>query len=70
MVSECLGGKIPGDHIIEPHFIDGKVNGKWYRNFLRNDLVNLLDEMPLESLVNIWFQQNGTYRQSDKKIIK
>jgi len=50
---------ILGDHIIGPYFIDGKVDGNFYRNFLRNKLVNLLDEVPLESRVNMWFQQDG-----------
>ncbi|XP_011861119.1 PREDICTED: uncharacterized protein LOC105558173 [Vollenhovia emeryi] len=50
---------ILGDHIIGPHFIDGRVDGEGYRNFLRDKLVDLLDEVPLESRVNMWFQQDG-----------
>ncbi|XP_011874347.1 PREDICTED: uncharacterized protein LOC105565619, partial [Vollenhovia emeryi] len=50
---------ILGDHIIGPYFIDGKVNGEGYRKFLRDKLVDLLDEVPLESRVNMWFQQDG-----------
>lgn len=63
---------ILGNHIIGPHFIDGKIDGKKYRNFLRNELVNLLDEVPLESRVNMWFQQDGlpAHRQIDKKIVE
>lgn len=50
---------ILGDHIIGPYFFDGKVDGKGYRKFLRNDLVTLLEEVPLESRINMWFQQDG-----------
>lgn len=66
---------ILGDHIIGPYFIDGKLNGKRYRKFIKNTLVDLLDEVPLESRVNMWFQQDGhpahtakaTRRLLDKK---
>jgi len=50
---------ILGDYIIGPYFFDGKINGKEYRKFLKNDLVNLLEEVPLESRINMWFQQDG-----------
>jgi len=50
---------IHGDYIIGPYFFDGKINGEEYRKFLKNDLVNLLKEVPLESRINMWIQQDG-----------
>jgi len=43
---------ILGDYIIGPHFFDGKINGEKYRKFLENNLVNLLEEVLLESCIN------------------
>lgn len=48
-----------GDRIIGPYFIDGKVDGDGYRKFLNDELVNLLEEVPLELRANMWFQQDG-----------
>jgi hypothetical protein len=50
---------ILGDHIIGPHFFDGKVDGEAYRNFLEDQFVDLVGEVPLESRINMWFQQDG-----------
>ncbi|XP_071578855.1 histone-lysine N-methyltransferase SETMAR-like, partial [Temnothorax nylanderi] len=50
---------ILGDHIIGPHFIDDRIDGDRYRRFLNNELVDLLDEVPLELRANMWFQQDG-----------
>jgi len=44
---------ILGDRIIGPHFIDGKVDGDGYRRFLNNELVDLLDDVPLELRANM-----------------
>jgi len=40
------------------NFFDGKIDDKEYRKFLRNDLVNLLEEVSLKSRINMWFQQD------------
>ncbi|EZA51141.1 hypothetical protein X777_10433 [Ooceraea biroi] len=50
---------ILGDNIIGPYFIDGNVNGNEYRRFLNNELVALLDNVPLKLRMNMWFQQDG-----------
>ncbi|XP_011883614.1 PREDICTED: uncharacterized protein LOC105570778 [Vollenhovia emeryi] len=50
---------ILGDDIIGPYFIDGKVNGNEYRRLLNNELVELLDDVPLKLRINMWFQQDG-----------
>jgi len=34
-------------------------NGEEDRKLLENDLVNLLEEVPLETRINMWFQQDG-----------
>jgi len=50
---------ILGDHIIGPHFFDGKVDGNAYRAFLEDQFVDLVGEVPLESRIDMWFQQDG-----------
>jgi len=52
-----------GDFFLETTSLDhiSKINGKEYWKFLKNEkfLVNLLEEVPLESRINMWFQQDG-----------
>ncbi|XP_011883890.1 PREDICTED: uncharacterized protein LOC105571033 [Vollenhovia emeryi] len=57
---------ILGAHIIGPYFINEKVDGQGYREFLKNELVALLDDVPLESRINMWFQQDGHPAHSAK----
>jgi len=49
-----------GNYIIEPYFFDGMMNDKEYRKFLQNDLVNLLEEVPLESYINAYVEQKSS----------
>lgn len=50
---------IVGNKIIGPFIFDGRLNGATYLEFLRNQLPILLEDVPLETRRNLWFQQDG-----------
>lgn len=50
---------ILGNKIIGPHFFEGTLNGPRYAEFIRETLPVLLDEVPIETLNTMWFQQDG-----------
>lgn len=50
---------ILNNRIIGPHFFDVTLNGNGYLNFLQNELENYMDDLPLEQLRNLVFQQDG-----------
>ena len=52
-------GGIIGDQLVGPHFFDGPLNGDAYLNFLRNDLPQLLENVPIETRLNMWLLQDG-----------
>lgn len=48
------------DTIIGPIFIDGNLRHETYLNILRNELEEILDNLPLRKIRNLqWFQQDG-----------
>lgn len=50
---------ILGRHVIGPVFLPRRLNGENYLNFLRNDLPNLLEDVPLIDRQNHWFMHDG-----------
>lgn len=48
-----------GGRLIGPHFFENNLNSEIYLNFLRNDLPNYLEEIPLQVRRSIWFHQDG-----------
>lgn len=50
---------IIGPRLIGPYFIDGTLNGDKYRDFLENHLLELLEDLTLDELGNLWFQHDG-----------
>ncbi|EZA48430.1 hypothetical protein X777_13772 [Ooceraea biroi] len=42
-----------------PFFIDGTLNGQRYADFLSQQLPNLLEEVPLETRLQMWYQHGG-----------
>ncbi|PZC80768.1 hypothetical protein B5X24_HaOG213992 [Helicoverpa armigera] len=56
------------NHLIGPHFLPDNLNGEDYENFLRNDLPELLEDLPLSlNDNNMWYQHDGCpahYRRS------
>lgn len=50
---------ILGNQILGPYFFDENVNAMSYLDFLRINLEDYLDELPLNLFEHIWFQQDG-----------
>lgn len=50
---------ILGNRIVGPHFFEGTLNANLYFNFLRNDLPELLEDVPLTIRTQLIFQQDG-----------
>lgn len=50
---------ILGGSIIGPYFFEGTLNGIRYAEFLGNDLIDLLENVPLLMRARMWFQQDG-----------
>ena len=54
----CSGLATPG--LIGPHFLPHRLNGEQYLHFRRNDLPNLLEDVPLCQCQQMWFIHDGT----------
>lgn len=52
-------GGILGNRLIGPYFFDNNVNGHNYLDLLQNYLQNVLDDLPLNTVRRLWFQQDG-----------
>jgi hypothetical protein len=49
-------GGIIGEHVLGPHFFEGRLNGQMYLEFLRNECTDLIDQLPLNVVRNMIFQ--------------
>jgi len=47
------------NHVIGPYFFDATLNEERYANFLTDTLPILLDNVPLDVRVRMWYQQDG-----------
>lgn len=56
--SVAVWAGIVGDHVIGPHFIEGRVNAATYSHFLDHELDDLFDELPYALRLNLFFQQD------------
>ncbi|XP_046683651.1 uncharacterized protein LOC124369643 [Homalodisca vitripennis] len=45
--------------IIGPHFFYGNLNGPQYAEFIRETLPVLLDDVPIQTLNTMWYEQDG-----------
>lgn len=52
-------GGIIGTQVVGPYFFDGSINGRSYGHFLRNDLFHMLEDVPLLTRAQMWFQHDG-----------
>lgn len=50
---------IIGRYLIGPYFFENNLNSERYVQFLQNELPILLEDLPLETRLNMWFQQDG-----------
>lgn len=58
---------IVSNYLIGPYFLPERLDGETYENFLRQDLSDLLDDIPLDLIRDMWFQHDGCpahYRRS------
>lgn len=53
---------IISNHLIGPYFLPHNLNGETYENFLRQDLPDLLENIPLNLIRDMWFQHDGCPR--------
>lgn len=56
---------IIGDTIIGPFFVDGIQNGRQYSRFIRHNLPVLLDTVPLNRRMVMWYQHDGCPAHND-----
>lgn len=52
-------GGVFGDRVVGPVFLNNTLNGMIYEEFLRNELMNILDNFPLAILPRMWLQHDG-----------
>lgn len=52
-------GGIIGTQVIGPYFFDGNLNGQKFLQFLRDDLPELLENVPLNIRQRMWLQLDG-----------
>ena len=50
---------ILGDCLVGPHFLPRGLNGEQYLRFLRSDLPNLLEDVPMRQCQQMWFMHDG-----------
>lgn len=50
---------ILGNQVIGPFFFNGTLNSRRYLDFLENNLPELLEDVPLAVIANLYFQQDG-----------
>ena len=48
-----------GDHLIGPYVLPNRLNGQAYLTFLRDDLPDLLDDIPLLTRQRMWLMHDG-----------
>ena len=58
VVHNCWCG-IVGDHVIGPYFVEGRLTGQVYANFLQNVLPQLREDVPLHVHMNMWMHDDG-----------
>lgn len=50
---------ILNNRIIGPFFFHGNLNADTYLQFLRQDISDFIDDMPLQERCSVWYQQDG-----------
>lgn len=54
-----LWAGIIGHHLIGPVELPPRLNGQRYLQFLQEQLPNLLEDLPLQTRINMWFMHDG-----------
>lgn len=50
---------IIGNHLVGPFIIDGRLDGQLYLDFLENHLNYLLEDVPIQTRINMWYMHYG-----------
>lgn len=48
-----------GDRVVGPVFFNRSLNGRSYVDYLQNQFVDFLDDIPLATIRRMWMQQDG-----------
>lgn len=60
---------IVGTRIIGPILFQGRLNGQRYLGFLQNEIEGFLEELPLEVLRRLYFQQDGAPPHNARQVV-
>jgi hypothetical protein len=55
---------IAGDRLLEPHFLPPRPTGVVYRDFLRNILPELLQDVDLHTRIHFWFMHDQVFNHT------
>jgi hypothetical protein len=50
---------VVGGHVLGPIFYEGNLTGNQYLQMLQNEIADLMDDLPLDIRINLFFQQDG-----------
>jgi len=50
---------VVGDHVLPPVFLEGAFNAERYREVLRNEVTDFVDNLPLQDIATLIYQQDG-----------
>jgi len=59
MFAKSMFDGIIEKHVVGPFFFEEDLNGVRYANFIESDLPPLLESIPLQLRLNMFFQQDG-----------
>lgn len=60
---------IVGDTIIGPYIFEETLNAARYEQFLRTQLLNYLEDLPLARLRELWWQQDGAPPHNAREVV-
>ena len=58
-----------GDRLIGPHIFQGHLTGEMYLEFLREELFQLLDNVPLHTRQGMYFQHDGAPAHFSRNVV-
>jgi hypothetical protein len=61
-------GAVLGPYVIGPYFFDGHLNSQMYSDFLNNYFYELLEDVPLHIIANMWLQHDGAPAHSAHRV--
>lgn len=65
-----LWAGIVGNRLIGPHILPDRLNSDNYLNFLQNDLIDLMDDIPLATRRDILYQHDGAPAHCGRNVLQ